>query len=165
MLKGLDKILNACTEFISDIDEELEDVQVSDVFFCYPTTKEIFITTIAEEFGLDEFLENLLSRTTVRDISPFTWALLHEVGHCETWHFMGEKVEHRCRNLKRKIERGGKRFPTEMYFGLTDERIATNWAIRFVSENHDFVKAFDEKILKILDNFYLENDVDLTGVA
>jgi hypothetical protein len=164
MLKGLNKILNACNDFIAEIDEELEDVQVSDIFFCYPTTKEVFITLAAEENGLDEFIDNLLSRTTVRDISPFTWSLLHEVGHCETWHLLTEKVEHRCRNRKRKIERGGKRFPTVTYFALTDERIATNWAIKFVSQNYDFVKTFDKKILKILDKFYADNGVDVTGV-
>ena len=165
MVKELDKFLKACNNFIAEIDEDLEDVQVGSFFFCYPTTKEVFISVLAEENGLDEFMKNLLERTDIHDISPFTWSLLHEVGHCETWHLMTEKVEHHCRNLKRKIERGGKRFPTELYFDLTDERIATNWAIKFVSQNYDFVKAFDKKILKIFDRFYAENEVDITEVA
>ena len=160
MLKELDKILNACNDFLAEIDEELEEVQVGTEFECFATSKEIFISVLAEENGLDEFFENLLTRTSVRDISPFTWALLHEVGHCETCHLIPTKIDHRCDNRKRKIRRRGKRFPTSLYYRLPDERVATNWAIRFIEGNHDFVKDFDTEILKMLDNFYLANEVE-----
>lgn len=158
MLKGIDKLLNLCTDFINEIDD-FADVQLNPEFFCYPTTNEIFISVVATQNSIQEFMETLLERTDIRDISEFTWSLLHEVGHCETWGIMNKRTFHHCRNVKRKIRQ--KKIPTVNYYYLTDERIATNWAINFVENNHDFVKEFDKKVLKILAKFIIDNDIEM----
>lgn len=153
-MRGIEQILDYCTEFINDIDD-FEDVVLGLDFSCYPTTNEIQIAVIASAVSVGNFRENLYSRTQVRDISEFTWSLLHEVGHCKSWHLMNDRTINHCRNIKRKIERGS--LPRDTYYGLTDERIATDWAIRFVNCNHEIVKEFDYQITRLLDKFYQEN--------
>jgi hypothetical protein len=156
-MKYLNKILDYCTDFINEIDD-FEDVALGTDFSCYPTTNEVQIALVASAVNVDSFRENLYSRTAVRDISEFTWSLLHEVGHCMTWNYMNKRTQNHCRNIKRKINRGS--LPEETYYGLTDERIATDWAIKFVEGNHDFVKEFDTAILNLLNKFYKVNKVE-----
>ena len=158
MLKGIDKLLNLCTDFINEIDD-FEDVQLDPEFSCYPTTNEIFISLVAPQNAVEEFMDTLLERTDIDDISEFTWSLLHEVGHCETWGFLSERTTNHCYYKKRKIKQG--KIPTRNYYYLTDERIATNWAIKFVENNYEMVKEFDRKILKLLKKFIVENEIDL----
>jgi len=158
MLKGIDKLLNICTDFINEIDD-FADVQLDPEFFCYPTTNEIFISVVASQNAIQEFMETLLERTNVRDISEFTWSLLHEVGHCETWGIMNKRTTNHCKNVKRKIVQGKQ--PTRNYYYLTDERIATDWAIDFVENNYIFVKEFDKKVLKVLEKFIIDNNIEM----
>lgn len=158
MLKGIDKLLNICTDFVNEIDE-FEDVQMGVEFFCYPTTNEIFISLVASENAVEEFMTTLLERTDVRDISEFTWSLLHEVGHCETWGVMTKRTTNHCRNVKRKIMQGKQ--PSVNYYYLTDERIATDWAIKFVENNYEKVKKFDKRILKYLKKFIIDNEIEM----
>lgn len=158
MLKGIDKLLNICTDFVNEIDE-FEDVQIGVEFFCYPTTNEIFISLVASENAVEEFMTTLLERTNVRDISEFTWSLLHEVGHCETWGVMTKRTTNHCRNVKRKIMQGKQ--PSVNYYYLTDERIATDWAIKFVENNYEMVKKFDKRILKYLKKFIIDNEIEM----
>ena len=153
-MRGIEQILDYCTEFINDIDN-FEDVTLGLDFSCYPTTNEIQIAVIASAVSVDDFRENLYSRTQVRDISEFTWSLLHEVGHCKNWHLMNDRTINHCRNIKRKISRGS--LPRTTYYDLTDERIATDWAIKFVNHNYEVVKEFDYQITRLLDKFYREN--------
>lgn len=158
MLKGIDKLLNICTDFVNEIDE-FEDVQMGVEFFCYPTTNEIFISLVASENAVEEFMTTLLERTDIRDISEFTWSLLHEVGHCETWGVMTKRTTNHCRNVKRKIMQGKQ--PSVNYYYLTDERIATDWAIKFVENNYEKVKKFDKRILKYLKKFIIDNEIEM----
>jgi hypothetical protein len=157
-LKGINKLLTLCTDFINEIDD-FEDVQLDTDFCCFPETKEIFVSVIAIEDALCEFMENLLERTTVNDISEFTWSLLHEVGHCETEYILSKRTNNHCKYEKRKIAKGKQ--PTKNYYHLTDEKMATNWAIKFVEHNYDFVKNFDTKILKFLKKFAIDNNIEM----
>lgn len=160
MLKGYDKILELCDNFIIDnFFDDFENVELSTDFECYPDTKEIFIGFVAPKNAIDGFIENLYTRTDIYDISDFTWSFLHEVGHCLTWHYMSKRTKHHCENVKRKINRGS--IEPTIYYTLTDEKVATDWAIQYVSKNHKLVKAFDRIILDALTNFYLENEIDL----
>jgi hypothetical protein len=157
MLKNVDELLELCDDFVNEIDDF--EINLNTDFFCFPTTNEIFISVLANANSIQEFRENLYSRTDVHDISEFTWSLLHEVGHCQTWHIMNDRTINRCKHIKRKIERGS--IPTTVYYGLTDERIATDWAINFVKENYDEVQAFDVEALTLLTKIFIDNDIDL----
>ena len=160
MLKYVDELLEMCDFFIEDnISDNFENVDLSTDFECYPTTNEVFISIVALANALDEFMETLLPRTKVDDISTFTWSFLHEVGHCMTDHYLNERTKNHCRNIKRKINRGS--VSTLVYYTLAEEKMATDWAIGFVERNHDLIKAFDKNILDILNRIYLENEIDL----
>lgn len=162
MLIGIDRLLNLCDSFIEDnISTDYECVDISTDFECIPNTKEVFISIVALENALGEFIENLKSRTEVDDISEFTWSFLHEIGHCQTDHFLNERTKNHCRNIKRKINRGS--VPTAVYYTLAEEKIATDWAIRYVAQNHKLVKAFDRNALQLLTEIFVENDIDLEG--
>jgi len=158
MLANMVELLDFCTDFINEIDD-FEDVQLDTDFQCYPETNEIFISILASQNSVEEFMETLLERTYITGISEFTWSLLHEVGHCETWRFLGKRTHSHCRNQKKKIRKG--KMPTITYYALTDEKIATNWAIRFVENNFEMVKAFDEKAIELLKKVFIENRIDL----
>ena len=162
MLIGYDKILDLCTDFIEDnITDDIESVDLSTDFYCYPNTKEIYISVLAPATALDDFIANLETRTQINDISVFTWSFLHEVGHCMTWNYINKRTQHHCEYVKRKIERGSLDYL--LYYGLADEKIATDWAIRFVENNHKLVKAFDRMVMNEITNFYIDNEIDLEG--
>ena len=162
MLVGYDKILDLCTDFIEDnITDDIESVDLSTDFYCYPNTKEIYISVLAPAIALDDFIANLKTRTKIDDISVFTWSFLHEVGHCMTWNYLNKRTQNHCEYVKRKIERGSLDYL--LYYTLADEKIATDWAIRFVENNHKLVKAFDRMVMNEITNFYLENEIDLEG--
>ena len=159
MLVGYDKILDLCTDFIEEnITDDIESVDLSTDFYCYPNTKEIYISVLAPATALDDFITNLETRTQINDISVFTWSFLHEVGHCMTWNHLNERTINHCRNIKRKIDRGSIK-PT-VYYTLADEKMATDWALNFVKKNHRLVQRFDVNILTEITNFYLENEVE-----
>lgn len=161
MLIGLDNLLTLCDLFLEDNIGEFESVDISTDFECYPNTKEIFISIVALENALDEFMANLETRTEIDDISEFTWSFLHEVGHCQTDHFLNERTKNHCRNIKRKINRGS--VPTKVYYTLAEEKMATDWAIDFATANHKTVKAFDRMALQLLTEIFIQNDIDLEG--
>lgn len=162
MLIGVDKILSLCTDFIEDnISDDIESINLDTDFYCYPNTKEIYITVLAPATALDDFIANIKTRTNINDISVFTWSFLHEVGHCMTWNYLSKRTQHHCEYVKRKIERGSIDYLT--YYRLADEKIATDWAIGFIENNHKLVQAFDRMILAEITNFYIDNEIDLEG--
>ena len=160
MLVGYDKILELCSAFIEDnIALDFENVNLGTDFYCYPNTKEIFISVLFPAYAIDEFMINLLDRTDINDISNFTWSFLHEVGHCMTWNYLNKRTKHHCENIKRKIRR--KSIESTIYYKLADEKMATDWALNFVKKNHRLVQRFDVNVMTEITNFYLENEVEL----
>lgn len=162
MLNGIDKILSLCIDFIEDnITDDIESIEMSTDFYCFPNTKEIYISVLAPAIALDDFIKDIKTRTKINDISVFTWSLLHEVGHCMTWNYLNKRTQNHCKYVKRKIERGSIDYLT--YYRLADEKIATDWAIGFIENNHKLVKAFDRMILNEIIYFYIDNEIDLEG--
>lgn len=162
MLKDTDKILDICMKFIEDnITLDFEEVSLSTDFYCYPNTKEIYISVLAPATALDDFIIDITNRTEIDDISVFTWSFLHEVGHCMTWNYLNKRTKNHCEYVKRKIERGSINYLT--YYRLADEKMATDWAIGFIEHNHKLVKAFDRMVLNEITNFYIDNEIDLEG--
>lgn len=154
---GIEEVLDYCTDFINTIDD-FEDVDIHTDFECYPTSNEVFIALVVSSKGVNDFMDNIYNKTKVRDISEFSWAILHEVGHCETWHKMNKRTINKCRHIKRKISR--RSIDERIYYNLTDERIATEWAIDYIEKNHDLVKKFDDEVLKLIKDFYLKNNLN-----
>lgn len=144
MRKSTEILLNKVNKFINTIDD-FEDVVLHNEFECLPTTNEIKIDVHCKPYEYSMFLTTLYMRKNVPcDISLFTWALLHEVGHCMTENLLDVRANNHCQYVKHKIEKG--KIPTYEYYFLADEKRATNWAIRFVRNNYDEVKKFDNDI-------------------
>jgi hypothetical protein len=153
MLKGYDKILELCDNFIIDnFFDDFENVEISTDFECYPDTKEIFIGFVAPKNAVDGFIENLYTRTKINDISDFTWSFLHEVGHCMTWNYLNKRTQHHCEYVKRKIERGSIDYLT--YYTLADEKIATDWAGEYLTDHFSEMVEFDRELLEILGDIW-----------
>ena len=162
MLIGIEKITDLCIDFIeSNISNDIESVEISTDFYCFPNTKEIYISVLAPATALDDFTADIANRTEIDDISVFTWSFLHEVGHCMTWNYLNKRTQNHCEYVKRKIERGSINHLT--YYRLADEKMATDWAIGFIERNHKLVKAFDRMVLNEITNFYIDNEIDLEG--
>lgn len=160
MLIGVEKITDLCIDFIeTNISNDIESVEISTDFYCYPNTKEIYISVLAPATALDDFIADITNRTEIDDISVFTWSFLHEVGHCMTWNYLNKRTQNHCEYVKRKIERGSINYLT--YYRLADEKMATDWAIDFIERNHKLVKAFDRMVLNEITNFYIDNEIDL----
>ena len=159
-IKYVDELFELCDYFIEDnIAQNFETVSLDTDFYCYPNTKEIYVSIIALKSALDGFMVNLNSRTDINDISNFTWSFLHEVGHCMTEKYLNERTTHHCNYIKRKINRGS--LDSSIYYSLSDEKHATDWAINYVANNYKIVKAFDKNILSTLTKIYYENDINL----
>jgi hypothetical protein len=141
MNKSKEILFEKVNAFINTI-ADFEDVQSGEEFLCYPTTKEIFIDT--KNYRADEFIDTLFERTNLRDISIFTWCLLHEVGHCMTEKYIDVRANNHCQYVKKKIAKG--KIASINYYYLADEKKATNWAIRYATKNFEKVKAFDNDI-------------------
>lgn len=160
MLVGYDKILELCSAFIEDnVALDFESVNLGTDFFCYPNTKEIFVSVIVPTIEMDNFMQNILNRTDIYDISNFTWSFLHEIGHCMTWNYLNKRTKNHCENIKRKIRR--KSIESTVYYTLADEKMATDWAINFVKKNYHLVWRFDLNVMTEITNFYLENEIEL----
>lgn len=149
MKKATKVLIEKVNEFINTIDD-FEDVELHTEFECRPTTNEIRIDVhCGIDTTYDLFLYTLYLRKNVpSDISLFTWALLHEVGHCMTENLLDVRANNHCQYVKHKIEKG--KIPTYEYYFLADEKRATNWAIRYARDNYKEVKEFDNIIRGLL---------------
>ena len=153
LIKKVNAFLDTIDDFESVTIEPSKTIDIKKVekdkrcgeFQCSPTTKEIEIDPRCQTYEYGMFLDTLYERNNVPwGISLFTWALLHEVGHCMTEHLLDTRANNHCQYVKHKIEKGKK--PHRVYYFLADEKRATNWAIRFVRNNYDEVKKFDNDI-------------------
>ena len=85
------------------------------------------------------------------DFNIFTLSFLHELGHLETeWDMIDDVTERiAIHHIKDQDLRDRK------YYALHNERIATDWAGEYLTENHDEMKLWEEKVLakikKVLD--------------
>lgn len=146
MRRATKELLKKVNNFINTIDD-FEDVIIGEEFMCLPDSNEIVINaTYLNEY--DDFYYTLIERIGKTDISTFTWSLLHEVGHCMTFHFLDKRAYNHCQYIKNKIEKG--KVASINYYYLADEKRATNWAIKFVKDNYNIVKNFDNIVKELI---------------
>lgn len=147
-------IMEACEDFCRRFRPSFT-VGIDNDFQCDPLKDEIDITLITVKEQDEEFLYNLLQYTNIRDISDFTWSLLHELGHCMTQKKLSISQRFGSRYNKWLISKG--KLPSTDYYNLDDELTATMWGICFTECNHQYVKNFDNKIMKLFNKFYTES--------
>ena len=139
-------------EFVKSIDKSYR-VKQGDAFYCecydgviYYNTDEFADTEYTRLFN--EFIVELADGETLPEISDFTWALLHEIGHCETCWDVDDKMEYATTKFFAKNENKVDTTKAKReYMRLPKERCATEWAVEFVLENEEMVKEFDKSVV------------------
>ena len=109
----------------------------------------IIITDIITESDF-YFLQNIMRQAqnlTLPALHPFTWSLLHELGHLETADDIVDDTEdrHRIRCSPLSV-----RDAFEEYSTLHNERIANQWAIDFVLDFPETILRVDEHLVNLL---------------
>jgi hypothetical protein len=139
-------LLNA---FVQTFDEEYS-VELGPDFEADDIEEKIFYAVAIMDAGATSFRANFIKRYPLcASFDIFTLSFMHELGHLETeWDTVDDTRE-------RKKIKGLK--DAEKYYALHNERIATDWAGEYLTENYDSMKAWESKILeafkKILDKY------------
>lgn len=130
-------LIASVNTFIASLDLELVP-EYGDEFAYYRGTKEVAYTFFGED--LSHFMTNLRTICDFADeLSPFVWAVLHEVGHHFTQYVYDDP------DFDPLVTAFIKQVNTEetfrAYFFLPEEQAATNWAIDFVTNNPDIISS------------------------
>ena len=143
--KWFDKINLVIREVIKDFNEEY-DCRMGADFTTYLDEDVIEWTLIYSEQAGDAFYKNFIERyPTAEEFSFFLLSILHEIGHLETEWEMVDDIKERNSKLT-----------NEQYFNLFNERIATDWAGKWIENNYAAARCIDKKFSKILNEFYKE---------
>lgn len=131
-------LLNA---FVHDFDEEYSVVMGTD-FQADNIEDKIYYAIAIMDKGATSFKANFEKRFPVaKDFDIFTLSFMHELGHLETeWDMVDDTQE---RNEIKGLK------DAERYYALHNERIATDWAGKYLTAHHEAMKAWEEKILKM----------------
>lgn len=140
--KGFRPLTRTLTTFVRQFNDNYRCQFDSD--FCAINNKRINYTIAVSEKNANDFRKDFASRFPMaNNFDTFILFFLHELGHLQT----AELV----------IDDSNERKTTNDYYGLYNERIATDWAGTFLTENYDFMKEWERKILnskkKVLDFF------------
>lgn len=139
-LQKINKVINT---FIKTIDESYSARMGNDFVACLNESV-IEWTLIYVGNGGQAFYDNFVTRyPTAKNLQLFTLSILHEIGHLETEDEMEDDIEIRKTNLSNKD-----------YFNLFNERIATDWAGKWIENNLDTAITLDKTLYKIIFEFY-----------
>ena len=169
-LKGIDKL----TQTVSDIIEYIigmEDVGVSlgtDFgAFCESNDIEYAIITIkAQNDQFDECAKENFGFLVQDDIDEWIIALLHELGHLQTWDSIPTSVK-TSDSIKKFFIGKLSHFPniSKKYYNLPTEYYATEWACKWARKHHIKYNRIRNAIEPALKEFYTINDVVDTSLT
>lgn len=112
----------------SDVFKAWEDDKV----ICYPKDKSNYYDS--------DFMAHFSRNYPDIKTSEFVISILHEVGHCYR----------PSKNIELNIEVynavSDGELPPDSYFDLSDEVAATSWAVDYIRNNADRVRAFEERL-------------------
>lgn len=151
-------------QFVSEVSNgELKAVKGSDFEIEWDANKIYWNPTAKDESGFMQHLSTV-HKNKHADISYFTFALLHEIGHYMTSDKLTEK-DYKEENLwiinnyeydendEVVMENGRVKMIDNLdfngYFNCRMEWLATEWAKKFVNNNYDYVKRYDEAFMKV----------------
>lgn len=150
----LQKVLTMCEEFCTDITGETVEVAYGLDFYCYPQDRDSLYIAVSlflgEEmvFDLYDWLEDTFKpKIDIDVIDPFVLALLHEVGHLETWESL--TVEEQEENEPTRVEE---------YRLLPREFAADKWAMEYIQAEFEQVMKFQRKIRDTLKMLGIEEE-------
>lgn len=142
------QLIESANKFVKAIDEDYS-VREDEDFEALLNEQVITITDTIRESDF-YFLQNIMRQAqnpTLPTLHPFTWSLLHELGHLETINDIIDDSEDRHRI---KCSPLSVRDAFEEYSTLYNERIANQWAIDFVLDLPETILRVDELFVNIL---------------
>ena len=134
-------------KFVKSIDEELSVTFIEGVGYYFETatnTINIDFTEI-DDCGFMRHLKEVHKCRFAYNYSLILWSILHEIGHYETeWELLENEDESDLRELLSCTDESCRHdtFVQDLYFNLTAEWIATEWAIEWIKENKKLVEKF-----------------------
>ena len=153
MFEDFAPVTRLLTAFVQSFDEDYACELGSDWEADYD---EYIITWsfVMADRSAQSFRDDFIKRfPTCRDFDTFTLSLMHELGHLETCDEMEDDTSLRVA-IYAMTDRAK---ADEVYYGLHNERIATDWAGWYLTAHHDRMKAWEQKILeslkKVLDKY------------
>ena len=141
-------------------------MEFSNDFYAYNAKHVIGYTVLKYEHDDDEFLKwckILFQYEPYDEIDDFLLALLHEVGHLNTYGLIPEEAKQEDKINRQQIEEAIKenKGTSLNYYSLPLERWATKWATDFIKKNKYLYWLLKENVIEILDNFYSENTEEI----
>lgn len=143
-MKRLEK---AIVNFVKEIDEELSVTFIEGVGYYFETdTNTINIDfTETEDCGFMRHLNKVHKCRFAYDYPLVLWSILHEIGHYETeWELTETDDEQELRTLLSLTDETCRNDIEiqDMYFNLTAEWLATEWAIEWIKDNRKLAEKF-----------------------
>ena len=123
-------------------------IEDDDIIIFVPNWKK---ANFKDDLGGKCFRADFVNRyPAARGFSDVTLSLLHEVGHTMTKMFVPPMKEEIAKYNKAVEHTEDMKEVNKLYFALTDERMATDWAIEWlkVAENRKMAKKFEKKFSK-----------------
>lgn len=143
MKQAFTNLDNAVNDFLQEFFEDYH-AQVGLDFFCDLDECLIEYAIFGIEKDADSFYNNFTSRfPIVKNFSIFTLSLLHELGHLETEDIIIDDTEERNKDLT-----------NDEYYNLYNEKIATDWAGEWITNNFNKAKKINDIFIKLLDIIY-----------
>lgn len=101
------------------------------------------------------FCEDFVRRyPAAKGLDAFTLSFLHELGHIVTWDDMIDDSKERATLFTAASD-----YESNIkYFNLYNERLATDWAGTFITENPTYVRDFEAHILRKLEKAWRHYD-------
>ena len=144
----------------------IEDIRMADWGY-YSNDYSIEYTLFENRIEDELFLDFVKERFNYKPLNNFMLSLFHEIGHHYTYDEATESdiIYDFCQAEKNRIEnemqfvkseKDAKRLEYQ-YFNLPDEIIATQWAVDYMQNNKEEVKAMWKRIEKEIVRFYEKN--------
>lgn len=154
-MKGKRKFRNVIAKILEEFNVK---VILGDCFFYNPDTRTVYFTPFSsssDDFHRYWILQNF--NYTIKEREYFLFSLLHEIGHHYTFGYLTDEdlqYEVFCRKILENSDKSANEI-NEAYFNLPAEKLATQWAINFMSEHPHWCRKMNRKIYKAFNK--LEN--------
>lgn len=127
--------------FVKEIDDQIEVRFGEDNFY---DPYEYYIQICPENDSLPSFMDHLVKShkcSWAREFSQITWSILHEIGHYYTDEPDDEE------DIWNRVYCGLCDVTDDEYYNLKTEFAATEWAKKFIKNNKEFVRNFEDDLL------------------
>ena len=170
-LKGIKKLEKKINKAFRDALYPIGDLpkMYAGTDFVYHTLSEEITFGLAVTEASDRLWKKwLLDNFNLKATNIFVLSILHELGHWYTLDSISEEDYEHCIEQKLEIEqqldaaRPHSKDWNEIYssyWDLTDEYMATEWAVDWIETNPEAAKTLCNKCNKALVEFFLKNEV------